>query len=197
VGPEEFTAPFWRGYSPFAPRVIWERREPVYLLTRETLQAIEGLPRLVPATESDLDEVVGNSAQQYREDLRDDRFAHDPDGFRQRHSRDVLLRRWWILREGGPIVFQVHVGPDNDQVVQIGGVFTLPDRRNRGIATRGVAAIARELLAHRPAVSLFCDEENRVARRVYERIGFQTCFNYRSWLLDEGGALQGDPAGNG
>jgi predicted GNAT family acetyltransferase len=68
--------------------------------------------------------------------------------------------------------------------VQIGGVFTVADRRSRGLATSGVAAMARRLLDTHPLVSLFCDEANKVACRVYERIGFRASFYYRSWLLD-------------
>jgi RimJ/RimL family protein N-acetyltransferase len=184
VGSEDFTIPFWQAYAPFAAPLVWERREPVYRVVGETLRAPSRRVKVVPAREEDLDEVVANSAEQYREDLRDDRFAAEPELFRNRHRNDVRERRWWILRENGRIVFQVHVGPDNDRVVQIGGVFTVADRRNRGLATSGVAAVTSRLLERRPAVSLFCDEANGAARRVYERLGFEECFHYRSWLLD-------------
>ncbi|MEE8557285.1 MAG: GNAT family N-acetyltransferase [Myxococcota bacterium] len=187
VGPEEFTVPFFHGYAPSGASPIWERREPVYVVTAETLCSDGSVP-LVPAEKDDLEPLVRNSAEQYREDLHDDRFASDPEGFRERHRRDVGQRRWWILRENGDVVFQVHVGPENDRVVQIGGVFTVPERRNSGVATAGVASIARELLTHRPAVSLFCDEANGAARRVYERVGFEARFHYRSWLLETGGS---------
>ena len=184
VGAEDFTTPFWQAYAPSAAPLVWERREPVYRVVRETLRVPSRRVKLVPAREQDLDEVVANSAEQYREDLRDDRFAADPHLFRERHRHDVRERRWWILQDNGRIVFQVHVGPENERVVQIGGVFTVAEERNRGLATTGVAAMARQLLERRPAVSLFCDEANRAARRVYERLGFEACSYYRSWLLD-------------
>jgi RimJ/RimL family protein N-acetyltransferase len=187
VGSEDFTVPFWRAYAPFAAPLVWERREPVYSVVRETLRDPGRRVKLLPAREQHLEEIVANSAEQYREDLHDDRFAADPQLFRERHRQDVRERRWWILREDGRIVFQVHIGPENDRVVQIGGVFTVADRRNCGIATSGVAAVASQLLERRPAVSLFCDEANRAARRVYERLGFEERFHYRSWLLDTRG----------
>jgi GNAT superfamily N-acetyltransferase len=183
VGPEDTTVPFWDAYHEFGPKLLWERREPVYVVSRDTVVEIDPSVRVVPATGQDLEDVIQNSAQQYREDLRDDRLAADPEGFRRRHRVDVEQRRWWVLREKGRIVFQVHVGPENDRVVQIGGVFTVADRRNRGVAKSGVSAIVTRLLPHRPAVSLFCHEANAAACHVYESLGFQALFYYRSFLL--------------
>lgn len=183
VGPEDVTVPFFAAYAPHAPPVRWERREPVYVLRRTPPGADEH--QISPARENELAQIVANSAAQHREDLDDDRFALDPSGFRQRHWWEIREQRWWVLRRADRIVFQVHVGPENADVVQIGGVFTPVEERNRGIATRGVAAIAARLLRRKPAVSLFCGEANAPARRAYERVGFEVAFFYRSWLLDE------------
>jgi hypothetical protein len=185
VGSEDVTGPFFEAYRRHAPAVRWQRREPVYLLRRPPRAAEPSA--LAPARESDLDEVVQNSAAQHREDLDDDRLALDPGGFRRRHALEIRERRWWVLREGGRIGFQVHVGPENADVVQIGGVFTPPELRNRGVASRGVAAIGALLLRRKPMVSLFCAETNAPARRVYEKTGFEVAFHYRSFLLEERG----------
>jgi predicted GNAT family acetyltransferase len=186
VGPEEVTTPFWQAYAREGLHPTWERREPVYLLERSALASVKeaaAAARLERARTSDLEQVVENSARQYLEDLKLDRQAEDPTGFDERHRFEIRDGRWWVLRVDGRVAFQVHVGPENDRVVQIGGVFTPADLRGRGLATRGVAALAERLLRRLPAVSLFCDEANRGARRVYERVGFRERFHYRSWLL--------------
>ncbi len=177
------TAPFWEAYRPHAPPVIWSRREPFYMLSRLEDDDTGPERRVSPARERDLAHVVENSAQQYREDLKVDRFGEDAQAFRARHAVDVRDGRWWVLRSGGRVVFQVHVGAHNDAAVQLGGVFTHPEFRRKGIATEGMRAVCRELLRRHPAVSLFCDEANDRARALYERLGFRTVFHYRSWLL--------------
>jgi RimJ/RimL family protein N-acetyltransferase len=188
LGPEDTTVPFWNVYRPHASRVIWERREPVYLLSRGDLDstaASAGRGKLVRGAERDVDAVVENSARQYVEDLQQDRRAEDPRGFRERHLRELRAGRWWVLRDRGQIAFQVHVGAENAHAVQLGGVFTPCELRGRGYATRGVVEISQRLLRDRPAVSLFCDAANATARHIYERVGFRVLFYNRSWLLEE------------
>jgi len=187
VGHEQVTMPFWREYSKYGARPVWERREPFYIIRekgriRRKREAEPG--RVAPAIEADLDEIVENSAQQYREDLRDDPYTVDPVGFRLRHRIDIQEHRWWILREAGRIRFQAHVGPRNHEAVQIGGVFTPPAVRHQGIATRGMAALAQNLLENFPAVTLFCNEDNHAACGLYDKVGFEKIFYYRSWLLE-------------
>jgi uncharacterized protein len=186
IGAEEITTPFWAEYARFAGPLRWVRREPVYVVRQEGFDALRRwtTARVVPAQERDLEEIAENSAQQHREDLKEDRSALDPEGFRRRHLGELRQRHWWVLKERGRIVFQVHVGPESAHVVQLGGVFTPPDLRGRGHATGGMTSIVSQLLERLPAVSLFCDEANATARRVYERVGFRTAFHYRSWLLE-------------
>jgi len=184
VGPEEITTPFWDAYAVPGLAPLWDRREPVYVIERTDPRP----PRadrvaLAQATEADTASVVENSARQYVEDLKVDRRAQDPAGFHARHAAEVRDGRWWVVRERGRIAFQVHVGPENAQVVQLGGVFTAPEARGRGVATRAIGALVDRLLERRPAVSLFCDAENAPARRTYEKVGFRPRFFYRSWLL--------------
>jgi hypothetical protein len=102
LGPEDTTLPFWNAYRAHAAPVIWERREPVYLLSRGDLDptaAAAGAGKLARAAERDAEAIVENSARQYAEDLGQDRRAEDPLGFRERHLREIRAGRWWVLRD--------------------------------------------------------------------------------------------------
>jgi uncharacterized protein len=187
TGSEDVTVPFWNEYARFAGPLLWERRERVYVLSRERFagaaSAAVSRPALRAAREQDLDALVRNSAQQHREDLKEDRFAMDPTGFRARHRSELREGHWWVVEERGEIRFQVHVGPFNGAVVQLGGVFTPPEVRRNGHATGGLRELVGRLLREHAAVSLFCDDANDVACRLYERVGFERHFYNRSYLL--------------
>jgi RimJ/RimL family protein N-acetyltransferase len=189
VGSEDVTGPFWRAYQAHAPGLRWTRREGVCALREAELRAApagRGEPmRLDVARAADAAEVTANSAEQHREDLHDDREAADPVGFRERHAGDVRDGRWWIGRERGRIVFQAHVGASSAGAIQVGGVFVQRELRGRGFASAGVSGLCARLFERFEVVTLYCDEANLGARRVYERVGFRECFHNRSYLLEE------------
>jgi len=194
VGSEDVTEPFWSEYVRHGAELRWSRREPVFAMRLADLTASsDGTrpARVEAAREADAEELIANSAQQHREDLRDDRFAADEAGFRDRHEKDVRDGRWWVSRQRGQIVFQVHVGAASATAVQLGGVFVPAWARGRGHATRGMRAIAARMLERHDLVTLYCDEDNAAARRVYERLGFRRVFSNRSYLLNE--PLGGEP----
>ncbi len=194
VGSEDVTEPFWREYVRWAPELRWSRREPVFAMRAEDLERTAAgalSARVDPARESEADEITENSAQQHREDLGDDRYAADEIGFRDRHHRDVRDGRWWVSRQRGQIVFQVHAGAASATAVQLGGVFVPSWARGRGHATRGMRGIAARMLERHDMVTLYCDEANAAARRVYERLGFRRVYSNRSYLLNE--PLDGAP----
>lgn len=188
VGSEDVTEPFWSAYERHATGLIWTRREPVLVTGEADLCAAPATERratLEPARSADVVQLAENSAEQHREDLHDDRAAADAAGFIERHAKDVRDGRWWVARERGRIVFQVHVGAASAQTVQLGGVFVPQDVRARGWATAGVRGMCARLLRRYSMVTLYCDEANEAARRVYERVGFRIAFHNRSYLLEE------------
>ena len=59
------------------------------------------------------------------------------------------------------------------EVWMIGGVYTNPERRNKGYSTMAVSAITREALESAEAAALFVRSDNYPAIRVYKKIGYR------------------------
>ena len=62
---------------------------------------------------------------------------------------------------------------------QIGGVYTLPAYRNKGLAAAAVAHLINTQSVEAHGFALFVKTVNTAARRVYEKLGFEQCGLFR------------------
>ena len=87
----------------------------------------------------------------------------------------LITRGWSFARfEAGRVVFKAEVACVSPSAAQVQGVWVPPDRRGEGLATSGMAAVVEAVRRDiAPTVSLYVNEWNGPARRVYERIGFR------------------------
>jgi predicted GNAT family acetyltransferase len=84
-----------------------------------------------------------------------------------------------VVEEGRRLVFTgafSFLGPDGSG---LGGIYTVPDARGRGIAARATAGLARIGLQRGPVVTLHVAMTNAAARRCYENAGFEPDGHYR------------------
>ena len=81
---------------------------------------------------------------------------------------------WWGAFAGGSLVSTACLNASHAGVGQVGGVYTRPDFRRRGIARRVMAELMRhhEAAAGVRAIVLFAAEGNHVARAMYTSMGF-------------------------
>jgi len=107
-----------------------------------------------------------------------------------REERKALFDRssarghWWGAFEHEELVSIAAVIALHARIAQIGAVFTIPERRRRGISR---AVMARLILdardVHRIArLCLFTSEGNTPARQLYESLGFERCGHF-GWFL--------------
>ncbi len=131
------------------------------LVRRTTLADVEAL---YPACVAMYTEEVGVSPEQFG----------GADFYRTR-VRNLISRGWSFARiEEGRVVFKAEVASLSPAAAQVQGVWVDPELRGQGLGVAGMAAVVeavRRDLA--PVVSLYVNDYNVAARRIYERVGFR------------------------
>ena len=103
---------------------------------------------------------------------------------REDMERSIQEKRAWILESNGRPVSRTAFNTLFTEAIQVGGVWTPPELRNRGYAR---AVVAHSLLdARRKGAStaiLFTPEDNHPAQKAYEALGFMKIGNYHLLFL--------------
>ncbi|WP_432986782.1 GNAT family N-acetyltransferase [Dactylosporangium sp. CA-233914] len=104
--------------------------------------------------------------------------------YRERIGELIRARRAYARFHQGRVVFKAELAVVTRHTAQIQGVWTDPELRGRGLATAGIAAVVRDALRRvAPSVSLYVNDYNLPARRVYERCGFQQVGTFATVLF--------------
>lgn len=99
----------------------------------------------------------------------------------QYRRMDLTRSRVWGCFEAGRLVGVARTPVVLPSVWVIGGIFTVPSARGRGVGRAVTAAVTRAALHTRARAALFVREDNAPARRVYDRLGFHTV-GRRVWV---------------
>lgn len=86
----------------------------------------------------------------------------------------LIARGWSFARiDDGEVVFKAEVACVSPYAAQVQGVWVSPGLRGSGLGTAGMAAVVRAVRRDiAPVVSLYVNDYNHAARRVYDRVGF-------------------------
>jgi uncharacterized protein len=174
VGLHDAVATFWSVVGTAwadARELRW--RQPHLVIDTDPLVAPH--PRVRRTVRADFATLYPACVAMYQEEIG---VSPEAAGGREMYRARVLQlisRGWSFARfEGGRVVFKAEVACVSPAAAQVQGVWVPPDRRGQGLATSGLAAVVeavRRDLA--PTVSLYVNEWNEPARRVYERLGFR------------------------
>lgn len=177
--------------------VIWRRVEPTWGPARSvrTVQPLLVLDRVPPidvphhdvrrAEPEDFDSYLGAAEAMFTEELGvSPRVAPGMPAFRARVRELIRRRRAFVVRDrAGAVVFKAEIGAVSAHTAQLQGVWVRPDLRGRGIATGALAAVCAQALALAPTVSLYVNDFNAAALRVYSRLGMQQVATLATVLL--------------
>jgi len=100
-------------------------------------------------------------------------------------ARSLELQLVYVAVEDGRIVAKAGTNARGFGVDQIGGVYTIPERRGRGLATALMAALLGEIRRAGRCVALFVKPGNAAALALYRALAFREIGDYRAdYLLD-------------
>jgi len=173
VGLHDPVRTFWHGVAEsWGPSRDARWEQPHLVLDRDP--DLAGEPRVRRTERADLDRLYPACVAMYTEEVGvSPETGGSADLYRARVAQ--LVSRGWSFAcfDGDRLVFKAEVACATDHAAQIQGVWVPEDRRGEGLAAAGMAAVVRMVRAEiAPVVSLYVNEWNQPARRVYERVGF-------------------------
>lgn len=155
-----------------------DRRQEFQFIRRgDPLGPVE--PRLRPAEERDVEEIVP-LVHTYR---IEDGLARTGDPLtswiREHTEERVAARHLWVVEEAGKIVFTGAFNFLGPRGAGLGGIYTVPWARGKGLASRATAAMCRVAFAEAPVVTLHVNPRNVAALTAYRRAGLRPAGHYR------------------
>ncbi|HEY6422466.1 MAG TPA: GNAT family N-acetyltransferase [Pseudonocardiaceae bacterium] len=130
-------------------------------------------PLVRPVRPEDLDRYLPAAVAMFTEEVGvDPRLPDGGGGYRARIAELIAAGRAFARFEAGEVVFKAEIGAMSSAVGQIQGVWVRPDRRGRGLAAGGTAAVVVRLQQLGRLASLYVNAFNWPARAAYRRVGF-------------------------
>ena len=181
IGEQGAVSELWEAARRKLPRPREDRPgQPVYSISTTPEPGGTGLRA---ATLADLELLLPACAKAHAVELGIDPLERDADGFRWRTRAQIEEGRSWLWAEDGVILFKSEASAWTPSAVQLQQVWTDPEARRSGNATRGMRDLVRLLLARVPRVCLFVRADNEPAIQLYETLGMEHVLDYRSVLL--------------
>jgi len=154
-------------------RPIVDRRQVYYAVTAEGLPADSSTEGVRLAARKDLKPLMEASLNLNESDLNVEPWRVDRDWLRRNTRTRIKDGLTYVLGPVGHPCCKLDIGSSGPAGVVIEGVYTWPDQRGMGHASRLVAGLAAKMFPAYPLVCLHVAEQNAAARRAYARGGMQ------------------------
>jgi uncharacterized protein len=147
--------------------------QPLLVADREAVVPADPEVRLVRPGE--VDQLFPAAVAMYTEEVGVSPLADDGGrGYKRRIAELVRGKRAYARFLGDRVIFKAELAIITRRTTQIQGVWVDPEFRGHGLATHAMAAVLADALRRvAPTVSLYVNDYNTAARRVYQRCGFQ------------------------
>jgi len=133
----------------------------------------------------DLGRYLPAAAAMFEEELGISPFAGRNGGSYRRRVENLLAagRSFGIADRAGRMEFKADIGAVTDRTCQLQGVWVRPDLRGKGLGTAALAAVLGHALRLAPSVSLYVNDFNAAARRMYANVGMHQVATLKTVLF--------------
>ncbi|MEO8033873.1 MAG: GNAT family N-acetyltransferase [Acidobacteriota bacterium] len=153
------------------PPTVVRLNQPIYAIRRRF--DYPDLDEARYATLRDLDALVPACAAMHKEEVGIDPLERDAAGYRDR-IRELVERRRSVVRVvDGRIASKCEFSAVTPDCVQLMGVWTNPHFRRKGLSRSTLREVCGHLFRGGKTVTLFVNDFNTPAIRLYEALGFQ------------------------
>ena len=153
------------------PPTVVRMNQPVYAVRRRLDFPDFELARY--STVRDLDQLIPACAAMHKEEVGIDPLERDAVGYRERIRELVDKKRSVVRIVEGVIAAKCEYSAVTNEAVQLMGVWTDPRYRRRGLAYELLREVCGHLFRREKTVTLFVNDFNLPAIRLYESLGFQ------------------------
>jgi predicted GNAT family acetyltransferase len=176
VGRATAVASMWQVLAPaWGPARAIRDAQPLLVLEREDGLDGGADSRVRRIRQDELEQYLPAAAAMFTEELGVSPYQSAGVGDYRRRVAGLINegRAFGIVDRDGSVLFKADVGAVSAHTCQLHGVWVRPDRRGQGIGRAGLAAVLRHALTLAPSVSLYVNDYNTAARRMYARLGMR------------------------
>jgi uncharacterized protein len=160
-------APVW------GPARAIRAQQPLLMLDRAAVTPHPREHRVRLIEPAELEAYLPAAAAMFTEELGISPYQASGSDYRRRTAALINDRRAFGIVENDEVVFKADLGALSEHTCQVQGVWVRPDLRGRGIGTAALAVVLRHGLTLAPTVSLYVNDFNLPARKMYDRLGMR------------------------
>ena len=146
---------------------------------------VAGDPAVRLVRPSEVDQLFPAAVAMYTEEVGVSPLIDDGGrGYRRRIAELVKGKRAYARFHGDRVIFKAELAIVTSRTTQVQGVWVDPEFRGRGLAAGCMAAVVHDALRRvSPTVSLYVNDYNTAARRVYAKCGFVSAGSFATVLF--------------
>jgi hypothetical protein len=175
VGRAETVGAMWPVLEPsWGPARAIRGEQPLLVLDRGQ-QRVMPDQRVHVMRPADVERYLPAAAAMFTEELGVSPFVSST-GLSYRRRVESLLatgRAFGIVDDDGRMAFKADIGALSTATCQVQGVWVRPDLRGRGLGTAALAGVLQFALRLAPTASLYVNDFNAAARRMYAKLGMR------------------------